>query len=381
MHICFLSQEFPRSGSIYGGIGTFLSTFSSELVKGGHKVTVLGISDISEEIIEEINGVEVIALPRVKSKFLSWRKNFKVLRERIKEIHSRHPIDILEGSELNFAFLKKIQGIPYVIRLHGGHHFFAEGENRPIQKWKGFQEKRSFAKADAFIAVSEYVKIHTGKLLSFHGKPVEVINYPVPLAKFYKADPAKAIKGRLVFAGTVCEKKGIRQLIKALPKVKSIFPEVHLEVYGRDSLYSESEKYTDFLKRTCSKNELDSVTFHGPVSHDDLPGFYEKGELCVFPSHMETQGLVAPEAMSMAKPVIFSKKGPGPETIDSGINGWLCDPFSPDSIADTIIEALNRRADLAEIGEEARKKVHEKFKPETITQKNLDFYERLLSKK
>ncbi len=380
MHICFLSQEFPRPGSAYGGIGTFLSTFSSHLLINGHKVTVIGMSNLNEKREEDVNGVRVISLPRVKSKFLSWRKNFRDLQKSILEIHSIDPIDILEGSELNFAFLSKSIGIPFVIRLHGGHHFFAEGENRPIQKWKGFQEKRSFGKADAFVAVSEYVKNHTSKLLSFHGKPIEVINYPVPLKKFYKADSDKVVKGRLVFAGTVCEKKGIRQLIKALPKVKERFPEVHLEVYGRDSMYSEKEKYTDFLKRTCSEVELESVTFHGAVAHDDLPACYEKGELCVFPSHMETQGLVAPEAMAMSKPVIFSDRGPGPETIDHGANGWLCDPFSPDSIAETIIMALERRIDFEEIGEAARKKVYGKFEPELITQKNLKFYRQLLSK-
>ncbi len=380
MHICFLSQEFPRPGSIYGGIGTFLSTFSKELIKGGHKVTVLGMGSVSFLEKENIGGVTVISVPRDSSKFLSWRKNFKNLYKALKEVHRDHPVDIVEGSELNFAFLKKIPRIPYVIRLHGGHHFFAEGENRPVQKWKGFQEKRSFSKVDAFIAVSEYVKEHTGNLLSFHGRPTEVINYPVPLEKFYHADPEKVDPGRLVFAGTVCEKKGIRQLIQALPKVRDKFPEVHLEVYGRDSIYAPGEKYTEYLKRTCTAEELQAVRFHGPVSHDDLPGFYEQAELCVFPSHMETQGLVAPEAMAMGKPVIFSDKGPGPETIDHGVNGWLCDPFSSESIAETIIDALSEREGFERIGLAAREKVYGKFKPEVICQKNLDFYSQLLSK-
>ena len=58
---------------------------------------------------------------------------------------------------MSLAFLPKIKEIKYLIRLHGGHHFFAESEKRKINKWKGFQEKRSFKKADAFIAVSQYV--------------------------------------------------------------------------------------------------------------------------------------------------------------------------------------------------------------------------------
>ena len=79
----------------------------------------------------------------------------------------------LQKGSFNFIydFLKqKIKNIKYVIRLHGGHHFFAEAENRGINKWKGFQEKRSFKKADAFIAVSNYVKNHTATYLSYYNK-------------------------------------------------------------------------------------------------------------------------------------------------------------------------------------------------------------------
>ena len=67
-------------------------------------------------------------------------------------MHKKKPINSIEGAELSFAFLPKIKDIKYVIRLHGGHHFFAVAENREINKWKGFQEKRSFKKADAIIS-------------------------------------------------------------------------------------------------------------------------------------------------------------------------------------------------------------------------------------
>ena len=77
------------------------------------------------------------------------------------------------------ALLSNKHSAKKVIRLHGGHHFFSEAEKREINWRKGLLEKRSFKKADAFIAVSNYVKDHTQKYLSFHGKPVEVINHPI----------------------------------------------------------------------------------------------------------------------------------------------------------------------------------------------------------
>jgi glycosyltransferase involved in cell wall biosynthesis len=92
---------------------------------------------------------------------------------------------------------------------------------------------------------------------------------------------------------------------------------------------------------------------------------------------METQGLVAPEAMAMEKPVIFSNTGPGPETIDHGVNGWLCNPKDPVDIASVILEALNHKDSFKNIGMEARKKVFGKFEPILIADRNLDFYRKI----
>lgn len=376
MHICFLSQEFPKSGSTYGGIGTFLLTFSSGLIKEGHQVTVVGlIGDTHREEFHQ--GVRLVYFPLSQSKFLGWWRNFRRIGDYIQRLHLQNPIDILEGSELNLAFMPKIKGIPHVIRLHGGHHFFAKGENRKIEKWKGFQEKLSFSKADAFIAVSEYVKNATGELLSYENKPVQVINYPVSFEKFYPSNPEKVVPYRLVFAGTVCEKKGIRQLIQALPEVLEAYPLAHLEVYGRDWYFGDGTSFRDFLTAQMPEELLEKVTFHGSVSHDNLPACYEHAQVCVFPSHIETQGLVAPEAMAMEKPVIFSKTGPGPETIDHGLNGWLCDPLDPKSIAEMIKKAFETIPTHRELGKLAREKALYKFDPEKILNQNLDFYKSL----
>jgi glycosyltransferase involved in cell wall biosynthesis len=177
----------------------------------------------------------------------------------------------------------------------------------------------------------------------------------------------------------VCEKKGIRQLIQALPMVAVKYPGIHLEVYGRDWLFPDGKSYISYLKESFPEEILNRVNFHGPVSHDQLPGFYEQAEICIFPSHMETQGLVAPEAMAMEKPVIFSKTGPGTETIDHGVNGWLCDPHDPESIAQTIREALSAKERFSEIGKAARLKALAKFDPEKMTLKNLEFYQKVLN--
>ena len=120
------------------------------------------------------------------------------------------------------------------------------------------------------------------------------------------------------------------------------------------------------------------ITFRKPVSYSELPKVYEFGEICVFPSHMEVQGLVAPEAMSMEKLVIFTKYGPGPETIDDGVDGFLCEPLKVKSISDVVIKVFNNRQNNREVEIRARQKVLKKFSPTIILQKNIKFYESII---
>lgn len=374
MHICYISNEYPLWQT--GGIGSFIQTIGRGLVKKGHKVSVVGIGGALEEELVIDEGVEIHRLPRPS--FLrkpAFIENSLRIRKKVKELHKKDPIQIVETPESSmFMFPTKT---PYkkVVRMHGGHHFFAESENREINKWKGFIEKCSYRSANAFVAVSDYVKSHTEKYLSTKGRPVEKIRYPVDENLFRQADLSITIPKRLVFAGTVCEKKGIRQLMQALELILPEFPDVHLDVYGRDWYFPDHRSYTEFLKTSFSQELLSHVTFHGALKLSEIPSKYEQAELCVFPSHMETQGLVAPEAMIMGKPVLFSTAGPGPETIKHQDTGLLCNPLNHEDIAAQILFALRNPEKMKEIALRGQKSAKEMFNIDAIIEKNIEFYE------
>ncbi|WP_310556199.1 glycosyltransferase family 4 protein [Flavobacterium sp.] len=380
MHICFITNEYPKTGFPHGGIGSFVKTISQELVENGVKVSVVGINYANnyEEYSED--GIDIYRLKKSNVKGLAWYFNSKEIQKKIKEIHNKNAIDIVETSELGLAFIKKNKAIKYLIRLHGGHHFFAESENRSINKWKGFQEKRSFIKADAFVAVSHYVKSHTEKYLSYHNKRVERINYPIN-TNLFKSLNAKVIPNKIVFAGTVCEKKGVRQLIQAFPKVIQAFPNATLDIYGRDWFFPDGSSYIEMLKDTelTKINEVsESICFKGIIPYEQIPLKYAEAQVCVFPSHMETQGLVAPEAMAMEKMVIFTKLGPGPETIVDYETGLLCNPKDSNDIAEKIIWVFQNQEKVSQIEKKAREFVMGKYDLKKIVQKNIEFYQSIL---
>lgn len=375
MHICFISSEYPIWKP--GGVGSFLQTFSRAMVKTGHKITIVGIGVNEEETFINDEGVDIYRLPIPQISIGKFMSNTRRISTKIDVIDKQNKIDIVESAELGFAFIKKNPLIKYVIRLHGGHHFFAESENRKVHWWQGLKEKQSFKKADAFIAVSDYVKSHTEKYLSYHNSPVEIINYPINTDMFSPDSSVEVEPYNITFAGTICEKKGIRQLILAIDKLTKEFPEIKLHIYGREWFFKDGRSYTAMLKENY-KDIIDSaVTFHGVIPFNDLPKKYAKAHICVFPSHMETQGLVAPEAMAMEKPVLFSELGPGPETIENYKTGLLCNPHDVEDIVEKIEWFLNHHYKLDAIGKEARRFVLNKFNLEEIIKKNIAFYQRI----
>ncbi|MGJ8551117.1 glycosyltransferase family 4 protein [Winogradskyella wichelsiae] len=383
MHICFITNEFPKAGFPHGGIGTFIATISKALVERGVKVSVVGKNYTPNAVTEVINGIEIYRLHAKSIKGLAWYFNTRVIAKKIEAIHSKTPIDIVEASDMGLAFLPKLKGIAYVIRMHGGHHFFAESEQRKVGLWKGLQEKWSYKKAEAFIAVSDYVKTHTSKYLSLEHRQVQRINYPINLQHFQPiAKPHVPFK--IVFAGTVCEKKGIRQLIQAMTFVLEQFPEATLDVYGRDWTYPNGDSYITRLKTLelpQLKHHEDRVNFKGIVDYDILPEKYAEAHVCVFPSHMETLGLVAPEAMCMTKPVVFTKEGPGPEVVTHGVTGLLCDPYNPKDIANQIKWVFQHPEAAIKLGDNARKSVIERFNIDKIAEQNMAFYKTIVKPK
>jgi glycosyltransferase involved in cell wall biosynthesis len=90
---------------------------------------------------------------------------------------------------------------------------------------------------------------------------------------------------------------------------------------------------------------------------------------------MEAMPIAWLEGMSLGKAVVGSKTGPGPEIIQDGMNGLLCDPYDPHSIAEKINLLLDNEELRHRLGKTARQTAIEKFSVNIIVEKNIAFYE------
>lgn len=80
----------------------------------------------------------------------------------------------------------------------------------------------------------------------------------------------------------------------------------------------------DRLKALTTELGIESmVTFTGAIKQDMLPDYYSAADVFVLPSHSESFGLAALEAMACGAPVVVSRVGGLKTFINNGETGYL----------------------------------------------------------
>jgi len=95
------------------------------------------------------------------------------------------------------------------------------------------------------------------------------------------------------------------------------------------------------LQEFVTGEGIGNITYLGPVAYQDLPGYYSRMDLFVFPTLLhESLGLVGLEAMAASVPVIASKIGGITDYLQDGYNGFYFDPGNSEDLADKIQQFL-----------------------------------------
>lgn len=377
MHVAFICNEYPPGP--YGGIGSVTQTIGRRLVQAGHRVSVIGTYVAGDgpvgDRVEDDQGVQVVRLasqgrvPVVRA-VLDQRR----LWRGVAEIHGRDPIDVLEGPEPSLWAAPRRLGFPTVVRLHGGHRFFADAESRPSAPGRSWIEARSIRRADDLVAVSRFTGRRTSALLALGGRTVTIIPNPVDVAEFHPGE-RPPVAGTVLFVGTICEKKGVRQLVEGFPVVAAAVPDARLVVVGRDQVDAATGgSFTERLRASVPPELIDRVEFLGPVDHDGVADLIAGAEVCALPSHMEALPVAWLEVMASGKALVASSTGPGPEVVEQGVSGLLVDPLDPAAIARAVIDVLVDGELRCRLAAAARQRAVELFSADHLIDVNIEHY-------
>src|SRR5690606_38963996 len=141
--------------------------------------------------------------------------------------------------------------------------------------------------------------------------------------------------------------KGLDTLLRAVSIVANRNPEwrddLRLGVVGGEAEGVADPSNAEMRRARRLRAELglaEQVAFVGAQSQETLPYFYSAADVLAMPSHYESFGLVALEAMASGIPVIASNVGGLSYTVQHGKTGLLVPPRDPDCLAAALEHAL-----------------------------------------
>ncbi|MGH2538843.1 MAG: glycosyltransferase, partial [Candidatus Promineifilaceae bacterium] len=182
----------------------------------------------------------------------------------------------------------------------------------------------------------------------------------------------------ILFAGRIEPLKGVDTLLLAVALIQRHSPEVAedicVAIIGGDPWSDDQDE--EMMRLQELRHQLgvsDFVTFLGAKDQDVLPNYYAAAEMVVMPSHYESFGLVALEAMAMGTPVIASEVGGLAFLVRDGVNGFHVPSRDPEALAERIFTLLQDKDCREQLGRQARQSAQQYGWPH-IVQRMLEVY-------
>lgn len=172
--------------------------------------------------------------------------------------------------------------------------------------------------------------------------------------------------------GRVCREKGHLDMLQAMPGILGSHPHAHLVLVGR-----VVEQFRDEFETALDARSLrPHVTLTG--IRQDVPRLLDSFTLSTMPSHIETFGIAAIEAMARGRAVVAARVGGLPEVVRHQQTGLLVD-LRPGELEEAVSYLLSHDLERSQMGSMGRQIVEQKFTLGQMVARLEAVYERTLS--
>jgi glycosyltransferase involved in cell wall biosynthesis len=314
MRIAFFADSYKPYLS---GVTISAEILVNELRALGHRVYVLAPRYPKHADTD----LDILRFPSFSGGYPKFRLAIPIVREipEVDIIHSHSPFQ----AGLLARFVARRRRVPFVYSFHTlftRYVHYARFVPPALAKMGIVAYLQAFCRgADMIITPSDMAK----RVLRAWGiqTPIEVIPSGVELHKYPENFQAAREKLRhkfgigekekaLLYAGRISKEKNIPFLLRVFERLTD--QGLRLILVGGGPLEKE-------LKRRHAKNLL----LTGEIPYPEILSYYLMGDIFVFSSTTETQGLVLAEAKAAGLPVVALFAGGLVNTVRSGVDGYL----------------------------------------------------------
>ncbi len=388
LSIVHLHWGFPP---IVGGVETHLAIILPQMVKFGHRVSLLTGTAEGARVKYKYKGVDIRRTPIMDLNWL-YKRGLEGLEEEVYSVFS--------------SFLEK--SYAEVIHVHNMHYFskvhaktiqdLAKQKKIPLiltahNVWDDLLFLELTHKIDwtHIIAVSHFIKkeiigigVDDRKITTIHhGIDQNKFHPKVDTTKIFKKYPQLKNKKLVFHPARIGLAKGCDTSIKAINLVKQKYPDIMLVLAGSKNIIDWGEtqqKDIAYLVRLIKHFKLEKNCLIDAYSLEEMNGLYAVSDICIYPSSSgEPFGLTMLEAMATAKPMIVTNSGGMPEVISDGINGYVIPVRDFELLAAKIKNLLGDKRLSSRLGYTGRQLVESQYTKERITKDILAIYKKFLN--
>jgi glycosyltransferase involved in cell wall biosynthesis len=394
--VCFISPEY---WPLTGGTGSYVYYLSSELLRNGCQIYVVTGSNQAQDVKVnpqlDVSFLKIPKMPIVKSFMLAANSSRKLQSVRntaeVDVVHPQLPLTPNFAVPPNFGKTlvctvhstwkgeaEAIRGEPY-LRLNANEKFLVS-----FNGFLRFFEEGMLHRAQKIIAVSNFTKWELTNYYDIPAHKIRVIHNGVDIKKFQPSADKRRVKAELGFnpddiaivsVGRLYARKGLFTLIESIPAVVKRFPNAKYIISGK----GQSDEMAKLLAHAERLGVKGNIVFTGYTPDKELPKLYQAADIFAFSTFYEHHPFAVLEALSSGLPVVTTTVGGIPETIRSGKNGLLVQPFHSKQFSEAILYLLEHPTGAAEMGAKARQTVVEQLDWRIVVKDAMEVYDEALS--
>ena len=177
----------------------------------------------------------------------------------------------------------------------------------------------------------------------------------------------------VLYSGRLVERKGIRELLDAIPQVLDTMPDACFVLAGGPPPLTGDEVAAQWLRPQHAAYR-DRIYFTGWLSPQDVYRWYSAADILVVPSRYEPFGMVVLEGMLHGLPVIAAEVGGPADILQHGRTGLFFPPRDVAALAAALRQLVENSEDRHRMGHAAAREVRHRWLWERLVPDMLDVY-------
>lgn len=341
--------------------------FLSALAKSEHQVFYLRLERRGPQLEDRALPPEIEIVPWSGGKAPVGLKDGPRLWYELKQIIRRIQPDILHAGPLQrSAFLAALTGFQPLVSMSWGYDLLYDAQRNAAWRWA---TQYTLRRSAALVGDCDTIR----QLAISFGIPDErIVTFPwgVDLEHFTPGDrwarqqltPPADRPFTLLSTRSWEPIYGVETIARAFTLAARERPALRLIMLGNGSqagllrqIFSQHG-----VSEGASQAIAPSVLMPGQAGFDDLPRFYRSADLYVAATHSDGASISLLEAMACGCPVLVSDIPGNREWVTPGENGWLFPVDDANALAQAILQAIEQRERLPEMGQTARRLVEQR---------------------